>query len=62
MFDPRIERVNKERLNLPEDHDGSDALEKVTKAYNSHLTKAKLTDETRIVQFDTIRVAMKDFW
>lgn len=62
VFDHRIERTNKERLNLPLDHDGAAALMKVTKAYGSHLTKARLTDEMRIGQFDEIRSAMKDFW
>lgn len=62
VFDHRIERTNKERLNLPLDHDGAAALMKVTKAYGSHLTKARLTDEMRICQFDEIRSAMKDFW
>ncbi|CAG8950578.1 hypothetical protein HYFRA_00002787 [Hymenoscyphus fraxineus] len=58
----QIERITEEYYMRPHDKDGSKALLRFTKAFDSHLTKADLNDQMRLEQFNSTRAALANFW
>lgn len=58
----QIEKITDEYYMLPQDKDGTKALLRFSRAFDSHLTKADFNDQIRLEQFDITRTALANFW